>query len=392
MREQLKSTISAKQTTDDGDQQKPAAAPSRRSERSRRKRYDEEEEDGDGYVQAGEEEAEYKDDSDCCIVESERRRDKKSRRHYAGMKKKKLQDLCREEGLSTTGSEKDLAERHKAYVTLWNTECDSLRPRSQGELVAEIHSRERARRQTDFATLQDQACMEQLKSQCQKQMKPTTGNEQFNRKLHAGFAVLLNAGKERMQQEKKRAAREQNGAEEESESPPESDPVNEDDPTIATELEADHKPVVNVDGDDNSVSQERCAANPDLSTCQGDCDESKVSYASAVATAPPSNDATAVEDTKENYVDLHTKEDKARAEQLDKGRSFALPPDMRSKRGSISFTSSTSNKKRCSTESSGLVGPWNCSACTFYNETNRWSKAVCEMCGTQRPDSGRILA
>jgi hypothetical protein len=63
---------------------------------------------------------------------------------YNGMKRKKLQEKCRELGLSDQGTDHELKSRHQDYVTLYNAECDSLYPRSPLELVKLIHERERA--------------------------------------------------------------------------------------------------------------------------------------------------------------------------------------------------------------------------------------------------------
>jgi hypothetical protein len=43
-----------------------------------------------------------------------------------------------------------------------------------------------------------------------------------------------------------------------------------------------------------------------------------------------------------------------------------------------STSSMTSNSSR-------IIGPWACGACTFVNEKNKWSRATCELCGTPRP-------
>ena len=66
--------------------------------------------------------------------------------HYHGMKKKKLQELCKVEGLSTSGGEKELKERHTLYLTLWNSECDARVPRKRNALLQEISKRETAKK------------------------------------------------------------------------------------------------------------------------------------------------------------------------------------------------------------------------------------------------------
>jgi len=62
------------------------------------------------------------------------------------MKKKKLQEKCRELGLSDRGDEKELKARHQEYINLYNAECVSSNPRSPQELLKVVHGREKARR------------------------------------------------------------------------------------------------------------------------------------------------------------------------------------------------------------------------------------------------------
>jgi len=61
---------------------------------------------------------------------------------YHNMNRKKLVDVCRNEGLNTQGNEAELKQRHSDYITLYNAECDSEHPRSVRELLNEIKSRE----------------------------------------------------------------------------------------------------------------------------------------------------------------------------------------------------------------------------------------------------------
>ena len=63
---------------------------------------------------------------------------------YNGMKRKKLQEKCRELGLSERGTDQQLKARHQEFVNLYNAECDSSYPRSTEELVKIVHDRETA--------------------------------------------------------------------------------------------------------------------------------------------------------------------------------------------------------------------------------------------------------
>jgi hypothetical protein len=73
-------------------------------------------------------------------------RSKKPRPVYTSYKSlKKLRELCAKEGLSSTGTEKELVARHQAFITLYNAECDGLHPRSLAEIIAHVHETEQAR-------------------------------------------------------------------------------------------------------------------------------------------------------------------------------------------------------------------------------------------------------
>jgi hypothetical protein len=72
---------------------------------------------------------------------------KKSRPAFTCMKKKQLQELCRKEGLSATGSEKDLVARYEVFLTLYNAEADATHPRLPADLVRLVEQRERARKE-----------------------------------------------------------------------------------------------------------------------------------------------------------------------------------------------------------------------------------------------------
>jgi hypothetical protein len=65
---------------------------------------------------------------------------------YHGVKRKRLVELCSNEGLPTTGTDADLKKRHSDFITLYNSECDAEHPREVGELVKEIKRRESGRK------------------------------------------------------------------------------------------------------------------------------------------------------------------------------------------------------------------------------------------------------
>lgn len=65
---------------------------------------------------------------------------------YHGMNKKKLQELCKMEGILSTGSDHELRQRHLEFLRLCNAECDAKNPRSKDQLVREVTQRENARK------------------------------------------------------------------------------------------------------------------------------------------------------------------------------------------------------------------------------------------------------
>jgi hypothetical protein len=82
-------------------------------------------------------------DDEVQVVQPKRK--KKPVTYYNQLSLQKLKEKCKQEGLSFLGNEKTLKARHQEYITLYNSECDSLTPRSQAELVREIDMRESAR-------------------------------------------------------------------------------------------------------------------------------------------------------------------------------------------------------------------------------------------------------
>ena len=65
--------------------------------------------------------------------------------HYGSLKRAQLRQLCAKYNLSTSGSEKELKERHMEFITLYNADCDATNPRSYAELAKEVEVRERSR-------------------------------------------------------------------------------------------------------------------------------------------------------------------------------------------------------------------------------------------------------
>lgn len=72
---------------------------------------------------------------------------------YKGKTRRQLVELCEAAGIGyTTGTDADLQRRHSDYITLYNAECDSLRPRSKEELLAVVVNRDLERRRQNASS------------------------------------------------------------------------------------------------------------------------------------------------------------------------------------------------------------------------------------------------
>ncbi|CAB9531351.1 Postreplication repair E3 ubiquitin-protein ligase RAD18 [Seminavis robusta] len=69
---------------------------------------------------------------------------KRAKTNYHGLKKKKLQELCGDEGLPTHGDIAELRARHELFITLYNSECDSIQPRSKRDIANHVSKKEQA--------------------------------------------------------------------------------------------------------------------------------------------------------------------------------------------------------------------------------------------------------
>jgi len=137
---------------------------------------------------------------------------KVQRKHffYHGVKKAKLQELCKNEGLATTGSDSQLKERHVEFVRIWNAECDAKNPRSKNELVKEATQRESARKsELKQAMLSGVQChttyMERIKDSRKLAGKNSnltaiisSGNAAFDSSMESKFKDLIHKVKKNM--------------------------------------------------------------------------------------------------------------------------------------------------------------------------------------------------
>jgi Zinc finger, C3HC4 type (RING finger) len=139
---------------------------------------------------------------------------------YTAHKRKALQEMCEKVGLATHGSEKELKQRHEAYINLYNADCDSSHPRSARSIADEINRREKAKmyNHTDYRTSQ---CIENLKVSRAKIAEPvepgivnnkasvtlTSGSKSFDDKLNNNYKLLIQQVKEQKLKEKEKLSK-----------------------------------------------------------------------------------------------------------------------------------------------------------------------------------------
>lgn len=65
---------------------------------------------------------------------------------YRLMKDKDIKECLKKAGLSTKGKRKELIERHKQYVCLYNAECDAENPKPVKEIIKEVEEEEKQKK------------------------------------------------------------------------------------------------------------------------------------------------------------------------------------------------------------------------------------------------------
>ena len=63
--------------------------------------------------------------------------------NYSILRDQALRKKMSELGISTSGSRQLMENRHKEWVTIWNANCDSSRPKSRAELLNDLNNWER---------------------------------------------------------------------------------------------------------------------------------------------------------------------------------------------------------------------------------------------------------
>lgn len=311
---------------------------------------------------------------------------KKPATNYSGMNKKQFQKKCEDEGLPKDGDAEILKARHQDYITQWNAETDSIRPKSKQQIVTIVMKKERTRAEEKAKERRSGATMHTtyMKTMAQarkelgdgKEVKVVSGNAPFDAKMQEGYTKLMlivyehekdkipnkeGAGFSQSVNTWFRARQQRSNAE--NVAPPH-DAASASKPVAV----ASEPPKAAAAGLPASGSKDYCI---DLSGFTADypTNQSHVAAMPSAAASTPKKRAVAVAA-------------KAKAAPLSQQKLLEL----KRKR---SVDSTVSNPKKVARTHRSLSAPWECAVCTFRNESRTYAKAKCEMCQQSRPSPAK---
>nr|XP_060622274.1 E3 ubiquitin-protein ligase RAD18 isoform X4 [Anolis sagrei ordinatus] len=111
-----------------------------------------------------------------------------------------LKKKLKEYGLSTQGTKQQLIKRHQEFVHMYNSQCDSLNPKSVAEIVKELENTEKTRVQLESSTPRGES-MTFTKNQTENEIDEIHSN--YRKKHKAEFQLLI----DQMNKQKKHASK-----------------------------------------------------------------------------------------------------------------------------------------------------------------------------------------
>ena len=316
---------------------------------------------------------------------------------YTGKKKKQLQELCKNDGLSTQGNEDEVKARHQAFVNFWNAELDSDQPRSPSQLVEEFNQRERARsqeRMKDYSTgaINHTKLMKNLHRSLELRGKGkssgwSTGCLAFDTIWKEAFRVLENSLLERETSKtasiiaSKKASTSADTVE--SEKKPNETLENNvgtfennanSTPSMLKQTPVEKGAGVNgiTNKMDSKISTDNESASktpkpPMFFDLTGDFNQPKHAGACTLSSTPTAS---------RMQVKCHTP---SLSQAI-----MSVQPQKGTKRDSPVEACNDSSSKRRQNQPRSIAGPWACDACTYFNTVRTYTTANCEMCNTKR--------
>ncbi|XP_063147690.1 E3 ubiquitin-protein ligase RAD18 [Candoia aspera] len=117
-----------------------------------------------------------------------------------------LRRRLKEYGLSTQGTKQQLIKRHQEFVHMYNSQCDSLNPKSVGEIVRELENIEKAQAQLDSSKRKEDS-MTFTKHQTENEIDEI--HRDYRKKHKAEFQLLIDQMKKRKKNESKQPIKEE---------------------------------------------------------------------------------------------------------------------------------------------------------------------------------------
>ncbi|XP_062825828.1 E3 ubiquitin-protein ligase RAD18 isoform X3 [Anolis carolinensis] len=146
---------------------------------------------------------------DNCLTRDEKKESLRSGGHtkkflpkvvYNLLSDRDLKKKMKEYGLSTQGTKQQLIKRHQEFVHMYNSQCDSLNPKSVAEIVKELENTEKTRVQLESSTSRG-GIMTFTKNQTENEIDEIHSN--YRKKHKAEFQLLI----DQMNKQKKHASK-----------------------------------------------------------------------------------------------------------------------------------------------------------------------------------------
>ncbi|XP_061474508.1 E3 ubiquitin-protein ligase RAD18 isoform X2 [Rhineura floridana] len=134
---------------------------------------------------------------DGCLIRDEKKDSLRSSGHkrkllpkvvYNLLSDRDLRRRLKEHGLSTQGTKQQLIKRHQEFVHMYNSECDSLNPKSVAEIVKELESNEKTRAQLESSKPMEDS-MTFTKHQTENEIDEI--HRDYRKKHKAEFQLLI---------------------------------------------------------------------------------------------------------------------------------------------------------------------------------------------------------
>ncbi|XP_053155427.1 E3 ubiquitin-protein ligase RAD18 isoform X2 [Hemicordylus capensis] len=119
---------------------------------------------------------------------------------YNLLSERDLRKRLKEHGLSTQGTKQKLIKRHQEFVHMYNSQCDSLNPKSVAEIVKELENNEKIRAQLDSSKPEEDNMMF-TKHQTENEIDEI--HRDYRKKHKAEFQLLI----DQVNKRKKKAAK-----------------------------------------------------------------------------------------------------------------------------------------------------------------------------------------